>query len=316
MRRVLAGAFLAVVSVVVDASPAAAVIDPGSTKTYPAIYTETGGPPDPILTSLSVSLAANETRYIFSRVQLDRPSTRIYVKQMVECLNSSGTVINGSARTWQNIMPAQTLVLTSRQLFTAPTAGTYLCRTRFKTYVPGGAADPNQNVRVVGNPGTYLSLDDNPEPFAAQSFQVADVKIAAGASADVAVLNWTAPSGVTNFIATADTELTNCYSASPPPCTTSPSNTRSSVMDSRLQVMQRDNSGGYCKITNWPTSGYDRTTITRDEHHEKNYHRVPATISNASGCTRNFRIKVFARTVSGNPVNVDNGGFTNTFVMD
>jgi hypothetical protein len=309
-------ASLAFISLTVTAAPAAAAIDPGVTQTYPAIYTESGGPPDPILTDLSVNLTANETRYIFSRVQLDQASTRIYVRQMIECLNSSGSVVNGSARTWQNILPGQTLVLTSRQLFTAPVAGTYRCRTRFKAYIPGGAADDRQRVRVVGNPGTYLSVDDNPEPFAAQSFQAADVKIAVGSSADVAVLNWTAPAGVTTFVATADTELTNCYSGGPPPCTTSPSNTLSSVVDSRLQVMQRNDSGGYCKITNWPSSGYDRTTITRDEHHEKNYHRVTASLSNASGCTRNFRIKVFARTVSGNPVNVDNAGFTNTFVMD
>jgi len=86
------------------------------------------------------------------------------------------------------------------------------------------------------------------------------------------------------------------------------------VVGSRLQVMQRATGGGYCNVTSWPASGLDRTDVSWGVHHKKNYHRVAVTVSNASGCTRSFRIKTYVRWLAGNDMMIERWPYSNVYV--
>jgi hypothetical protein len=167
---------------------------------------------------------------------------------------------------------------------------------------------------TVDGANTYLSVSGKQPSWVKGKYQDKQRLIRSGGAKDLVVMNFTAPDNVSMFSATADVEMTDCYNCGQL-CDTVPSNRLRSVVGTRLQVHQFDRSGGCCKITRWPESGYKRTTITWAEHHKKAYHRVGnVPVSNSANCTRNFRIKVYTKVLSGNDLMIEMKPYSNAFV--
>jgi hypothetical protein len=259
--------------------------------------------------------------FIDSRLEIDSPTTRLLVGGAIACSpgydNFNATPVFQVWRTQnvENIPENDSVVLRARGLFQAPATGWYTCWLSIKNGIPGVGAcsDPGCGYQAV-SPGTWISALDV-AGWAAQSYQGSKVLMEPGHAYDVAVLNFTAPANVSSFRATSDLEMTNCYDPSPLNICDGPYDPSGpSSVQTRLQVMQKAVGGGYCQITNYPASGYLLTTISWSEHHKPAYHSVIANVSTASECTRDFRIKVYVRGVTGNDVHLEKKPYTLTWV--
>lgn len=261
------------------------------------------------LASITLSASGGDKYALYARMQTENSTTRMLAEMRLHCHQSTPELT-----TTQNLHAGQSLlVLHGRYIFTAPASGTYTCRFAVRSIIPGGTTDPSETFLVRGS-GTYLEAAAQPS-WVEHGYQPDIVRVVSGGTAlDVAVLYFTAPLSVSQFAATADVEMTNCYDDSRE-CITTPRNTENSRVSSRLQVMQVAVGGGYCSITNYPESGYAVTAITRDQHHRKIHHRVDrVSVHTSSDCTRTFRIKVYLKVDSGNDALVEGRPYTNTFV--
>lgn len=201
-----------------------------------------------------------------------------------------------------------------------PASGWYTCllsvtnRNKSSLDDPGPCTtDPDYCYRIYGAGSTWLSALDV-DAWAVQSTPNARVLLEPGQAYDVAVLNFTAPTGVTSFRATSDIELTNCYNDYQGKCDGPYDPDGASIVSTKLQVMQKAVGGGYCQITNYPSSGYQVTTVGWSEHHKPAYHTVVANVSTAANCTRDFRIKVYVQSVLGNDAILEKNPYTSTWV--
>jgi hypothetical protein len=261
------------------------------------------------LAAISVTAVQGDKYYINARMQNEDATARMLAELRLRCTSSSVDLY-----TTENMSSGQDLlVLRGRYIFRAPANDTYACRLQVRSQIPGGHNDPNAKFLVRGS-GTFIAVSVRQPPWVKHRYQDTAKLIRTNRAKDVAAMSFAAPSDITDFSATADVEMTNCYNDGRL-CDTSPRNSKSAVVGSRLMVMQRAVGGGFCRTTRWPSSGLDRTTITRDEHHEKNYHRVSGVrVSSDPSCTRDFRIKVYTKVLSGNDVMIEAKPYSNVFV--
>jgi hypothetical protein len=264
------------------------------------------------LASVKIQANAGDKFYVNSRLQTKAARQTSYHHMMVGLtLGCDGGV---DLLTTQNIdYGKKVLRHTGRYIFQAPADGVYECLLRGRGLIHGAQSSPPAQYTVDGA-NTYISVSGKQPSWVKHQYQGTKQLIRTGRARDLLIMSFTAPEGVASFSATADVEMTDCYNAGYL-CDTIPSNRLSSVVDTRLLVMQRSTDGGYCKITRWPESGLKTTIITWEQHHKKSYHRVTGVpVSTASGCTRNFRIKVYTRVRSGNDLMIESKPYSNAFV--
>jgi hypothetical protein len=258
--------------------------------------------------------------FIDSRLEIDSPNARQLVGGELRCSQKNFSFEDKPVlqvyrtQNVDDIPENDEVVLRARGLLQVPATGWYTCWLTIKNSPKETVNTPPYGYRVV-SPGTWISALDVAS-WAAQSYQGGKVAMEPGHAYDVAVLNFTAPADVSFFRATSDLELTNCYreSSYAPMCDGPYVPYGSASVQTRLQVMQKAVGGGYCQITNYPASGYLLTTISWSEHHKPAYHSVIANVSTASGCTRDFRIKVYVTGVTGHDVQLEDKPYTLTWV--
>jgi hypothetical protein len=264
------------------------------------------------LASVTIEANAGDKFYVNSRMQTkaarQSPTHHMLVLLALGC---DGGV---DLLTTQNIDYGQKVLRhTGRYIFQAPRDGVFECRLRARGMIHGQQSSPPAQYTVDGA-NTFISVSGTQPTWVKHRYQDRQRLIRTGGSRDLLAMSFTAPNDVSRFSATADIEMTNCYNGGYL-CDTVPSNRLSSVVETRLFVMQRSVNGGYCRITRWPASGLKRTTITREQHHKKSYHRVTdVPVSTASNCTRNFQVKVYTRVRSGNDLLIESKPYTNAFV--
>lgn len=283
----------------------ALVSTPAAAATRQTIYA-TG--PSRVVNSLAVDAQEGDEFLIHARMQAEDATARILAELQLFCVSTEPEL-----RTTQNMVGGQdVLVLHGRYVFTAPSDGLFNCRLAARAVMPGGVPNDVEHFDVDVD-ASWLTVTPQPSwvrhdwhgggPFVRSDATL----IPRGRARDVAVLNFTAPSGVAGFDAIADVEFTNCYDASWE-CDTSPTNRNSSTVETQLQAMQRAAGGGYCRITR---SEKRTTRITRDIHHRKTYHELSSVpVSGVAGCTRSFRLKVYTRVTAGNDALVEMNPYT------
>jgi hypothetical protein len=260
------------------------------------------------LATVTVNAERGQRLHVTGRLQAHDAQARMLSEIRLRCTSDS----SGDLWTTQNMSRGQArAVLTARYLFTAPSSGSYDCELLARSFIPGGGGNRDAAFRVEGD-GTYLRVDPV-AAWARHRFQASERLVTPRRAYDVTVMDFTAPAGVDRFTATADVELTNCYGPARI-CNTDPVNGNRSVVGSRLQVMQRAANGGYCRVTSWPASGLDRTSVSWGVHHKKNYHRVQVNVSEEARCTRSFRVKTYVRWLAGNDMMVERAPYSNVYV--
>jgi hypothetical protein len=234
-----------------------------------------------------VDVADGEAAHIQARLEATDADARMLVEQRVVCSD------NGVWSTQNTSSTRASAVVHTRRTYIGP--GT--CDVVVRSLIPGSAQPHNATFEATS------TVTSTPAPLWTHDWTMGDSKVInPRGQADVLQTTYTADED--QFTVTADVQLTNCYDLLRE-CDTNPANRRSSTVGSRLQVMQIAAGGGYCRVTQWPATGFDKITVTWDQHHNKNYHRVPVVVSEAAGCTERFRIKVFVRHLSGNPMMVE-----------
>lgn len=307
--NVTGGIALVAVLLVAAAAPAAA-----QTGRHHAADTvvETDGTFHP-LASVRITADEGDRFYVAARMQTKSatqgPTHNMLVALLLGCADGLPEL-----RSTQNIHYGQdVLTHQGRYLFTAPHDGVFECRLQARGGIHGPQSDPPARFTVDGA-HSYLAVSGRQPSWARQTYQGQQRLIRSGRERNIANLAFTAPDDVARFSATADIEMTNCYNDGYL-CDTVPGNKLPSVVRTRLLVMQKDRGGGYCRVTRWPASGPKTTVITRRQHHKKAYHRVAdVPVSTRASCTRDFRVAVHTRVVSGNDLMIEMGPYTNTFV--
>lgn len=264
-----------------------------------------------VLADLNITASDGDKIAFYSRFVVTDSTHRLLLELHVNCTSTPST--NPASATTRNFAPNGSGLMINRFVWEVPSTGTHNCKLVGRSTVPGGSS--------VGGQVTLDASDSYFEYVAAPSWATQreygltnDVLIEPGEAADLGAFYWTAPSGVNSFRAVGDVHLTNCYDSNGL-CDTSPSNTGSATAGTKLQVMQLATGGGYCNITNYPSSGEQTTTIDRTVHHLKAYHRTNVNVSTASNCTREFRIKVYTRHVSGNDLHAHIEGVYSQFFV-
>jgi hypothetical protein len=265
------------------------------------------------LVSVTINANQGDEFYVTARMQTksarQNRTHRMLAALLVGC--ADGVV---ELRSTQNLnYGQQRLTHLGRYIFRAPHDGTFECKLQTRGLVHGTQSNPPARYTVEGA-STYIAVSGEQPSWVKHQYQGSQRRIRTGRARDLTVMTFTAPAGVRRFSATADVEMTDCYNAGYV-CDTVPSNRLSTTVGSQLLVMQKNRSGGYCKITKWPASGLERTTITYQQHHKKSYHRaVNVPVSTNASCTRSFRIKMYTRVLSGNDLMIEAKPYTNLFV--
>jgi hypothetical protein len=262
---------------------------------------------------VEISARTGDRFHAQGRLVLEDSEARLLVSDGLRCEPPGGRQVVTS----QNMYAGQEqAVLNARYIWTAPADGHYICEMLVRVaYVATNM--PAADVQINGA-GTRLTVD-RVAPWSQDKYQDKERIVGRQRAADLVVMNWTAPDGVDAFTLTGDVELTNCYNqyqgsnrTDGVACATVPSNSGSAKVETRLRAQQYADGGGYCRVTSGP---FDPIVVSWAAHHKKNYHRISGVpVSRASGCTRRFRVTVYARWVSGNPVLVEQQPFSNIYV--
>ena len=262
---------------------------------------------------VEISARAGDRFHVQGRLVLEDAEARLLVSDGLRCEPPGGR----QAVTSQNMYAGQQqAVLNARYIWTAPADGDYVCEMLVRVaYVATNM--PVADVRIEGT-GTRLTVD-RVAPWSQDKYQDKERIVSRTKAWDLVVMTWTAPEGVDAFTLTGDVELTNCYNqyqgsnrTDGVACATVPSNSRPAKVETRLQAQQYAGGGGYCRTTSGPS---DPIEVSWAVHHKKNYHRIAEVpVSDDASCTRRFRLKVYARWVSGNPVLVEQLPFSNIYV--
>jgi hypothetical protein len=265
------------------------------------------------LASVEIEAKEGDEFYVVARLQT-RSATQSRTHRMLVALLLGCTDGVVDLRSTQNIDYGQNILAhQARYIFQAPQDGVYECKLQSRGLVHGEQSNPPARFTVDGA-SSYISVSGKQPSWVRHIYQGSQRLIRTGRARDLVPMSFTAPGDVSRFSATADIEMTNCYNAGYV-CDTIPSNRRNSVVGTRLLVMQKARDGGYCRVNRWPAAGLKRTTITWAQHHKKSYHRmVDVPVSNAAGCTRDFRIKVYTKVLSGNDLMIEAKPYTNAFV--
>jgi hypothetical protein len=249
----------------------------------------------------TVDVAEGEAIHVQARLEATDAEARMLVEQRVSCSD------NGVWTTQNTSASRSRAIVHTRRTFVGP--GT--CDVIVRSLIPGSAQPHSATFKASS------TVAVSPAPLWTRGWGMGtSIVVNPGKQRDVLQYSYTPEAD--RFTVTADVQLTNCYDLLRQ-CDTYPKNRLSSTVGTRLLVMQRADGGGYCKVTRWPSSGLDRIKVTWDQHHNKNYHRVPVTVSDDPDCTDTFRIKVFVRHLAGNPMMVEgtygtSGPYSNGYV--
>jgi hypothetical protein len=214
-------------------------------------------------------------------------------------------------------------------LLVAPATGTYVCQLRATTdtavvavgrYWQGdnttwlrvsAADEPNAfwlqgaNCNEYGNNSTCTYLYKPPDPTQTYVFE----------NGQSPPNEWTAQGGA--FVdVRASLMVTTCYHGTGS-CVSKYQEGQcwlfcntGSVVDTRLEVVQLDPKGGECNLTPSP---YQTTYIGNHPHHYMIYYELLTVPLYPCGESRKFKIRIFVKWVSGNPVKID--GYTYTHAV-
>jgi hypothetical protein len=269
---------------------------------------------------------AGEKRRIRSKIIVAQPSTTsdelLMVGVSITCVPTGASTSSAGTQDKigqvQNVLRGQRLTLYPRFIFTADAPGSYTC----KLGVLGGRPRPNGSLSsnyFTIESGSYLEATTALHPSSSQGYapDTASTRLDSSEAYDAAVLNWTAPTDVTSFAVSGDVKLTTCTAEGG---STDPV-TGVVLCDNRVDfsgttvrtvvlVMQREWSdpSQYCQVTSFPDSDGQSTFISKDVHHKMIYGGGSATVSTASDCSRDFRIKIYTKHVSGSSVVVHTQG--------
>jgi hypothetical protein len=328
-RLLMSGALVAVATTLLASPVTAETIDAhdstaNRSRTIKAYQEDSG-----TIFEISFTTAtAGEKRRVVGNVNASMPSSasddNLMVVAGVHCTRAgSGTVASDQDQISdvQNVLRGHSLVLRPRLVFTAGSPGDYRCWLSVGSGRPRPASPdsrPSSNVYQVAS-GSYLEATSNLDRSAAQGYRPSTpYHLLGGDDAyDAAVLNWTAPAGISQFKVSGDVQLTACTAVggSTDPVTgkvlcEGHKDTTGATVLTAFQVMQRKAGGaaGYCAVTTFPGASGRRTFISKDVHHLPLFADGTAAVSTASGCGRNFRIKVYVKHLSGSAVFVHSRG--------
>lgn len=287
-------------------------------------YWVVGGPGSTCASSatpvrVATTLQAGEARLLVGRLDA-ASSTSLSLLQiaLTTCGRDAG-VTTSQNNLGRDDTPAA--VSAVRYLFVATTSGEHTCSLSGRSRNVSGASSPV--VRIAAGGRTYLEMAEDPKPGAAR-WGTPELQIGAAAPAgpEARVLETTfdASPEATAVEVIADAELTTCNARSNS-CdlfgtTGSGEAVSGSVVDSRLDVVQLNESGAPCRTTLWPPGGNLRTRITNSLRHLKVFHAAIAPVDTSGGCAPRFQIGVRVRVVSGNILTVEDGRFSNGIAMN
>jgi hypothetical protein len=281
-----------------------------------------------LIVSRSVTMAAGESRHLRGRLEATSSTTLIVALTVtVRCNNSSGSAVGVGGATARNHEGSDTtyyaipghLPLYADLLFTAPVAGTYTCGVYGWT---ASSATSSYHLTAVAS-STWIEVSNTGQvgshwwenPACSSDGSSSGCSYVWPGSAPVwvfyndgtPVYKWTAAGTATSVEALADLTLTTCYTNTGS-CQDStvipkekPRGTNATV-DLRFEVIQLDTTAHTCRLT---TAGTTRRTIRDDAHHYAAYFALSGIPIDSSCGTRQFIIRIYVASISGNPVKID-----------
>ena len=334
---------------------AASVTPVPPTTFIPMVAPETSlmpnGGPDPILAQASIALQAGERRRVFGRVEITSTvNSDLYVETYTVCVAPDGTESQrgGAAQNHEGMntsvrpsYPMQGhLVLYPALLFTAQTAGTYVCQLR-------GSSGADQLTAVArsfqGSNTTWLRVSAANDAGAAwwqgdSCDEWGDANGTAHAPGDppsyciylegathqqeVYVFDdngsppqqvGSAANGAAFVDASANLMVTTCYSGTNSCTNGNKSGDNGTVVDSHLELIQLNAAGGTCNVTQSP----DQTSaVGTGAHHNMIYYKLlAAPIYPSCGSPYLFKLRIYVKYRSGSPVKIDGYEFTHAFAF-
>ena len=325
-RRCVLGLALvvAVIFAVVQAPPASAYdIDTRDTsanrsRTFNAFENDIGT----IFEIFFTTTTPNEQRRIRGLLKMVMPSTASDVmlvsRHTIYCAPAGSTAIDNRIFGVQNVLRGGSIRMTPRYIFTAAEPGDYHCWMGISTGRPRPTATNQTSNILKVDRGSYLEATTAIHSSSAQGFAPNEPSpvFGDGKAYDAAVLSWTAPADVSTIAVSGDAYLTTCTAVggSWDPlldlvidpvtgqhlCSRTDVNKVGTRVITRLVVGQRNTADtGYCQLTHFPSASGRRTLITRDVHHVVLFQSGAVTISTSPDCSRDFKIKVYVKHVSG-----------------
>ena len=122
---------------------------------------------------------------------------------------------------------------------------------------------------------------------------------------------WASPLA-TSIDVREDVEITTCYTGTNA-CPYSwqwggSLGSTSTTINTRMVISQMSGAD-VCRVTNFPSSGYETTTVTDYMHHYKITHTLN-DIPVSSSCDRRFLIKLYVGQVSGQPIQIEPNSYS------
>jgi hypothetical protein len=262
----------------------------------------------------------NEQRRIRGLLKMVMPSTASDVmlvsRHTISCAPATSTATDNQIFGVQNVLRGKSIRMNPRYIFTAAEPGDHHCWMKISTGRPRPiGTKPTSNILKV-DWGSYLEATTAIHASSAQGFAPEEPSpvFGGGKAYDAAPLNWTAPADVSTISVSGDAYLTTCTSVrgSLDPildpgidpvtglhlCTQLKAG--GTTVNTRLVVGQRNTAGtGYCRLTYFPSASGRQTLITKDVHHVVLFQSGNVAVSTAPDCSRNFKLKVMVKHVSG-----------------
>jgi hypothetical protein len=214
------------------------------------------------------------------------------------------------------------LTVSVRFLFSAPLAGSYSCKFQVRASPGSGALTTSRLALKAGvdsGAAVWGTENDPKDADYSSGLDTGAIHLGPGLAAGtnefaVRSSRWLASSSSVGIDVSGDVELTSCYygtsSCAAYAYGPSASYHNGSVVDTRLLVQQMPSltSPTPCAVTYDPPSGYLRTSITSDTHHQKIYHAISnVPFSAACGNSRYFVNKLEVKWISDNPIRIEPG---------
>ncbi|WP_406466367.1 hypothetical protein OHB07_38950 (plasmid) [Streptomyces sp. NBC_00111] len=278
------------------------------------------------LVQRTMALGAGEKRHLRGRLEATSTTTGIVgLTQRIRCLNGLGATVSVVAASARNHEGSDTttyatpghLPLYADLLFTAPSAGTYVCVLQGTAYssLPG-----SYHLTALAN-NTWLETDDTDRTGArwwqnpaceSDDSAGACTYVGGGAGRPDAwvfyddgtpVYKWQAHPDAVSVSAQANLELTTCYqgTASCAAAMEVYPRGKNAVVDSRFELVQLDATGHTCRTS----SVTARRTITDDAHHAVGYSSLTDVPIDAACGTRTFLLRIYLKHISGQTVKID-----------
>jgi hypothetical protein len=298
-------------------------------------------PTDYSVTLVTVSfpfLNAGESRLLTGRILAENftTSTPIEQRTKVFCFDAAGAVVGDHGHTSENHAGSSTpaggnypaagqLATVDNWLFQPAAPGSYTC-SLIAQAATFGLTDGANALRALAS-GTYLKYSTVDEAGAGQwlpnscssdgatGCQYIGGNLDSGAANPTSAyelygngapgLFWLAGPSAVAVEAIGDAGVTSCP-AGTSSCVSHGSATTSTV-DASLDVRRIDAGGLTCETAAWPSSGYLRTVITNDAHHQKIHLHLARWQFNPATCgaSRRFIVRIKLVYVGGNPVKLD-----------